>query len=71
MNIRKMPKMYHRCTPDQSRSSKSCFNKSAVTNHIAKANHVIDWEGENVADRENIQRIRCSVIQDSEEISIL
>ena len=44
-------------TPEE-KSSKTCFNKSAVTDHIAKANHVMDWEGAKVVDRENNQRLR-------------
>ena len=34
------------------------FNKSAVTEYIAQANHVIDWEGKNVVDRKNNQGLR-------------
>ena len=52
-----MPKMHHRYTPEQ-KSSETCFNKSAVTDQIAKANHVIDWEGAGVVDRENNQKFR-------------
>ena len=37
------------------KSSEPCFNKSAVTDHIAKANHVVDWEGAKIVDRENNQ----------------
>ena len=50
----KKKKKYNRYTSGQS----GCFNKSAVTDHIAKANHVIDWEGAKDVGRDNNQRFR-------------
>ena len=45
-------------TRSERKSSETYLNKRAVTDHIAKANHVIDWEGAEVVDRENNQRLK-------------
>ena len=39
-------------------SSETCFHKSAVTDYIPTANHIIYWEGAKVVDRENNKRLR-------------
>jgi len=31
-------------------------NKSAITDHVAKENHITDWSGAKILDRENHQR---------------
>jgi len=31
-------------------------NKSAITDHVAKENHVIDWSGAKIFDRESHQK---------------
>ena len=33
-------------------------NKSAITDHVAKQNHVIDWSGATISDREGHRRTR-------------
>ena len=33
-------------------------NKSAITDHVAKENHVIDWSGAKILDREGHRRTR-------------
>ena len=33
-------------------------NKSAITDHVAKENHVIDWFGAKILDREGHRRTR-------------
>ena len=33
-------------------------NKSAITDHVAKESHVIDWSGAKILDREGHQRTR-------------
>jgi len=33
-------------------------NKSAITDHVARENHVIDWSGAKISDREGHQRTR-------------
>ena len=53
VNIRKMPKMNQR---SKRKSSEIYLNKNAVTDHIHKANHAIDWDGAKIVDRENSQR---------------
>ena len=41
-DAKNVPQVYIR---SEQKSSHTCFNKSAVTNYIIMANHVIDWEG--------------------------
>ena len=53
-----MKKFYNLWARSEQKSSGTSFNKSAVTDHMAKANHVINWEGAKVFDRENNQRLR-------------
>ena len=36
----------------------STINKSTLTDHVATENHIIDWEGVNIVDKEPNQRIR-------------
>ena len=45
-NIQHETEWHQKCakTVLELKSSETCFNKSAVTDHIANANHVIDWE---------------------------
>jgi len=33
-------------------------NKSAITDHVAKENHVIDWSGAKILDRESRRKTR-------------
>ena len=40
--LQKDAKLYHMYSPDWWK--KTCFNPRAVADHIAKSNHVIDWE---------------------------
>ena len=54
-DTKNVPRVY---TMSEPKSSETRFNKSAVKNHITKPNHVIDWEGAKVVDRENNQRLR-------------
>ena len=34
------------------------LHKSAITDHYARTNHVIDWNGAKIVDRENNRRAR-------------
>ena len=36
----------------------SAINKSALTDHATTENHIIDWEGVNIVDKEPNRRIR-------------
>ena len=55
IGTKNVPQVY---TRSERKSSETCFDKSAVTDHIVKANQVTDLEGANVVDREYIQRLR-------------
>ena len=44
-------------TMSERKSFETCFNKSAVKDHITKANHV-DWEWAKEVDRKNNHRLR-------------
>ena len=51
-------------TRAERKASQSEFNKSAVTDHAVKNNHVIDWENVSLLDRESIdyrRKIRESI----------
>ena len=56
--LSKQTKIYDKYTLGQNESSETVFNKSAVIDHMAKANHVMDWEWTKVVDSENNQRFR-------------
>ena len=45
-------------TRSQKREAQREDKKSAVTDHVARKNCVIDWEGARVIDREDNRRIR-------------
>ena len=45
-------------TRAQRKESTSELNKSAITDHIAQENHVIDWDGAKVLDRDSNQFTR-------------
>ena len=45
-------------TRAEKRASETVFNKSALTDHSARTNHVIDWEGAKVIDREDNRTLR-------------
>ncbi len=36
----------------------SNFNRSAVTDHATTENHIIDWEGATIIDKETTRRTR-------------
>ncbi len=40
------------------RASERTFNKSAVTDHVKRLNHVVDWEDTRIVDRESNKRKR-------------
>ena len=60
-----MHKIYHRYIPDQSKCQ-TYFNESAVTDHIAKAGHVIDREEAKVVSK---RIIRNSDVKEAIRIS--
>ena len=51
-------------TRSQKAESKQTYNKSAITDHAGRENHVIDWEGTQLVARENqdwARRIREAI----------
>ena len=34
------------------------LNKSAITDHVARENHIIDWEKSNILDKEETRKTR-------------
>ena len=42
------------------RESATEFNKSAITDHVNKENHKIDWKGVTVLDRQSDGRTRAN-----------
>ena len=51
----KIDKKYTRSSRVQSTSE---VNKSAITDHVSQENHIIDWEGVKVMDRESQRSVR-------------
>ena len=45
-------------TRPEPRASETTYNNSAITDHCVRSNHVIDWEGAKVIDREDNQKLR-------------
>ena len=47
-----------RYTRSERKTSETELNKSAVTDHVSRNNHVIDWENVKIVDRESDDRTR-------------
>jgi len=45
-------------TPADRKDLAAETNKSAITDHVAKENHVIDWSGAKILDRESRRKTR-------------
>ena len=45
-------------TRSQRKESQSEINKSAITDHVARNNHIIDWEGASILERESDRKDR-------------
>ena len=45
-------------TRSQRKESLTELNKSAITDHVARANHIIDWEGASILEREENRKAR-------------
>ena len=45
-------------TRQELKTAQSTLNKSAITDHTTRTNHIIDWEGVKILDREENRRLR-------------
>ena len=45
-------------TRNKRKESQSTIHKSAITDHVATSNHIIDWEGVKIVDKESNRRRR-------------